>query len=73
MTKFYTEKGNLCDPRMEHVLTWISSGWLGFGAESIIKSFRSCGVGSNDITEYHTYLREFLENGYYFFINYSFL
>ena len=60
--KFYTEKGNLCGPRFDQVIPWISSSWIQFPAESIILSFVSCGVGTRDINQYHNYLREMLEN-----------
>ena len=59
--KFYTKAGNLCGPRTDRILQWISSGWAGMPVELIRKSFALCGVGS-EIIEYNRYLREVLEN-----------
>ena len=62
-SKFYTEDGNVCAPRFESVLGWVSKSWLLLSEEQIIKSFPQCGIGSTTTGSYHNYLKEMLENG----------
>lgn len=59
--RYYTVNGNLMAPPYNTVLSWLSKSWEALDRAAIIKSFRDCGINS-EMDEFHTFLREFLEN-----------
>jgi hypothetical protein len=56
-----TKHGNLAGPGYELMTRWLLDGWLKFDQEIIIKSFKSCGITSENVADYHSGLRELLE------------
>jgi hypothetical protein len=54
---------NVCAPRFELVLDWVAQAWASLTEDQIVKSYVQCGIGSTATGDYHSYLRELLENG----------
>jgi hypothetical protein len=45
------------------VLDWIAQSWAKISVDLLVSSFIKCGVGSRSTVDYHSYLKEILENG----------
>jgi len=56
-----TKHGNLAGPGYELMTKWLLDGWLKFDKEIIVKSFKSCGITSENEADYHSGLKELLE------------
>ena len=48
----YTERGNIKAPSRKRIVEWILDAWFQLPKESIVKSFKCCGLNlANDGTE----------------------
>ncbi len=45
-----TAKGNLCHAKLSDVCNWVKRSWEGISPETIIQSFKTCGI-SNPLIE----------------------
>ena len=60
--KAYTPAGNMKSPGYARVVEWIAEAWYELDANVIARSFKYCGITSNNILDYGSQLRHFVQN-----------
>ena len=57
--KAYTPEGNLKSPGYARVFEWIAEAWCELDPNLFARSFKYCGVTSNNLADYGCQLRHF--------------
>lgn len=60
--KRLTTFNNLAGPGYYNMCTWIQKGWKKINQQTIIDSFKCCGITSNKLNDYSKHLKAVLQN-----------
>ncbi|RNA25757.1 pogo transposable element with KRAB domain-like [Brachionus plicatilis] len=61
--KLLTKYGNIAGPGYKNITDWILDGWLELNPEYISKSFKDCGIGTLNPSDFNSELRKIYQDG----------